>query len=50
MAAGIFIVMAIILFLGMIDDKEKFNKRTYCYGFITCVVAAVIIQIVGGMV
>ena len=35
----ILIVIAVILFLGVMGDNDKLNKRTYCFGFIACVVA-----------
>lgn len=47
MITVILIIIAIILFFGMVGDKEKFNKRTYCYGFIACVVAVTVMEIVG---
>ena len=42
----ILMTIAVILFFGMIGDNEKFNKRTYCYGFIACVVAVAVIEVV----
>lgn len=47
MVTVILIAIAIFLFFGMVGDKEKFNKRTYCYGFIACVVAVTVMEIVG---
>lgn len=46
MATIIFMVIAAFLFVGMVGDKEKFNKRIYCYCFVTCVVAVVILEVV----
>lgn len=42
----ILIVIAVILFFGIMGDNEKVNKRTYCFGFIACVVAVVILEVV----
>ncbi len=44
MVTIIFMVIAVILFIAMVGDKEKFNKRTYCYGFVACVVAVIILE------
>ena len=41
----ILLIMAIILFLGVIGDKEKSNKRLFCTGFIVCVVAIVVLEV-----
>lgn len=46
MVTIILMVIAVILFLGIMGDNEKFNKRTYCFGFIACVVAVVAIEVV----
>lgn len=43
MVTIIFMVFAVILLFGMIGDKEKFNKRIYCLGFIVCIVAVVVL-------
>lgn len=50
MVTVILIIIAIILFIGMVGDKEKFNKRTYYYGFIACVVAVTVMEIVERLV
>lgn len=50
MVTVILIIIAIILFFGMVGDKEKFNKRTYCFGFIACVVAVAIMEIAGKLI
>lgn len=41
----ILMVIAVILFLGIMGDNDKLNKRTYCFGFIACVVAVVAIEV-----
>ncbi len=41
----ILMVIAVILFLGMMGDNDKLNKRTYCFGFIACVVAVAAIEV-----
>ncbi len=41
----ILIIIAVILFLEMMSDNEKFNKRTYSYAFIACVVAVAVIEV-----
>jgi len=41
----ILIVIAVILFLGVMGDNDKLNKRTYCFGFIACVVAVAAIEV-----
>lgn len=46
----ILILFALVMFLGMIGDEDKFNKRTYCYAFIACVVAAAAIVIAGMLI
>jgi len=46
MVTIILMVIAVILFLGIMGDNEKFNKRTYCFGFIACVVAVAILEVV----
>lgn len=43
----IIMVVAVIFALGMIAENEKYNKRTYCYGFIACVIAVTILR--GGL-
>lgn len=35
------IVMAVILFIGMIADKEADNRKNYTLGFVVVVVATV---------
>ncbi len=47
MVTVILIIIEIILFFGMVGNKEEFNKRTYCYGFIACVVAVTVMEIGG---
>lgn len=44
---SIIMVIAVIFVLGMIAENEKYNKRTYCYGFITCIIAVTIMR--GGL-
>lgn len=44
MITKIIMIIAIILFLGMVGDNEKFDRRTYCYGFIACIVAVAAIE------
>lgn len=43
---GILLIMALFLGLGMIGEKGAANKRTYCYGFIACLVAIAVIEAV----
>jgi hypothetical protein len=45
----IIMVIAIIFALGVVAEGEKYNKRTYCYGFISCVVSVAILEIAGKM-
>lgn len=45
MVTIILMVLAVVLFLGIMGDNEKFNKRTYCFGFIACVVAVAVIEV-----
>ena len=44
----IIMVIAVILALGMIGEKDKENKKLYCYGFIASVIAVAILK--GGIV
>lgn len=41
----ILMVIAVILFLGIMGDNDKLNKRTYCFGVIACVVAVAAIEV-----
>jgi len=50
MVTIILMVIAVILFLGIMGDNEKFNKRTYCFGFIACVVAVVAIEAIDKLI
>lgn len=50
MIKTLFMVIAIILFFGMVGSKEKFNKRTYCFGFVACVVAIAAMEITGRII
>jgi hypothetical protein len=47
MVTVILMIITIILFFGMVGDNEKFNKRTYCFGFVACVVAIAAMEIAG---
>lgn len=38
-----FAVMAVILLLGMIADKDEKNRRNFMYSFITTVIALTIL-------
>lgn len=40
-------VITVIFALGVVAENEKYNKRTYCYGFIACVIAVTILR--GGL-
>jgi len=40
----IIMVIAVILALGMIGEKDKDNKKLYCYSFIACVIAVAILK------
>lgn len=40
----IIMVIAIIFALGVVAEGEKHNKRTYCYGFIACIIAVVLLE------
>ena len=40
-------VIAVILALGMIGEKDKGNKRTYCYAFVACIIAVAVMR--GGL-
>ena len=42
----ILMIIAAILFLGMVGDKEKINKRIYLYGFVACVVTVMVLEVV----
>lgn len=35
-------IMAVILFLGMIADKDKDDRKNFTYAFITTVIALVV--------
>lgn len=50
MVTIILMVIAVILFLGIMGDNEKFNKRTYCFGFIACVVAVAVIDVIDKLI
>jgi len=50
MVTIILMIIAVILFLGIMGDNEKFNKRTYCFGFIACVVAVVAIEAIDKLI
>lgn len=50
MVTIILMAIAVILFLGIMGDNEKFNKRTYCFGFIACVVAVVAIEAIDKLI
>lgn len=43
----IIMVIAVIFALGVIAENEKYNKRTYCYGFMACIIAVTILR--GGL-
>lgn len=40
----IIMVIAVILAIGMIGEKDKDNKKLYCYGFIACVIAVAVLK------
>ena len=40
-----FMVCAVMCLLGMIGEKNQQNQRNFTYGFIVCIVAAVITKI-----
>lgn len=46
----ILMTIAVILFLGIMGDKEKFNKRLYYFGFIACVAAVIILEAVDKLI
>jgi hypothetical protein len=41
----LFVLFAIILFFGMIGDKDKTNRCNFTYAFIVCVVAIILLSI-----
>lgn len=41
------IIMAIILFVGMIADSKEDNRKNYTLGFVVVVTATVILKIFG---
>lgn len=45
----IIMVITVIFALGVVAEGDKYNKRTYCYGFISCVVVLAMLEIAGKM-
>lgn len=40
-------VMAVILLMGMIGDKDATNRRNYTYAFCTCLAAIIFVVMKG---
>lgn len=43
---AILLIMAALLFLGMMGEKEAANKKIYCCAFMVCVAAITAITVV----
>ena len=50
MTKTILVILAIILFIGTIGEKEKTNKKIYGFCFAVCVAAVTAIEIIGRFV
>ena len=42
----LFAIFAVVLFLGMVGDKEKDNRRNYTYGFIATIAGIVALYMI----
>lgn len=40
-------IVAVILLMGMIGDKDAANRRNYTYAFCTCLIALIIVVMKG---
>lgn len=43
----ILIIIAFVMLCGMVADESRYNKRTYCIGFVACIIARAILE--GGL-
>lgn len=43
----ILIIIAFVMLCGMVADESRYNKRTYCIGFVVCIIARAILE--GGL-
>lgn len=43
----ILIIIAFVMLYGMVADESRYNKRTYCIGFVACIIARTILE--GGL-
>ena len=43
----ILIIIAFVMLCGMAADESRYNKRTYCIGFVACIIARAILE--GGL-
>lgn len=43
----ILIITAFIMLCGMVAEESKYNKRTYCMGFVACIIVGAILE--GGL-
>ena len=39
--------IAFVMICGMVADESRYNKRTYCIGFVACIIARAILE--GGL-
>lgn len=42
----ILIIIALVMLCGMVADESRYNKRTYCIGFVACIIARAILEVV----
>ena len=40
----ILIIIAFVMLCGMVADESRYNKRTYCIGFVACIIARAILE------
>ena len=43
----VFKIILIIIAFVMLADESRYNKRTYCIGFVACIIARAILE--GGL-
>ena len=41
------IILAFVMLCGIVADESRYNKRTYCIGFVACIIARAILE--GGL-
>ena len=47
MVFKIIIIIAFVMLCGIVADESRYNKRTYCIGFVACIIARAILE--GGL-